>query len=238
MIVPRLLRAAPLRPHPVLLSRPLSSPPGFHERFPCVEANAFPAAAEEAEAAEPSARQRELYQHFPCITRNPSSGPEPAYARNVTGYELFRHDRPLPLRYNGARLESFQLAYETWGRLNEDRSNAILLHCGLSASSHARSHAANPAKGWWEKFLRPGGPLDLSRFFVICSNNLGGCHGSTGPSSIDPSTGKPFATAFPMLSVEDMVRAQFHLLDHLGIDKVRGSRRLECRKLIHAPTSR
>ena len=149
-------------------------------------------------------------------------GPEPAYANVVTGYQTYHHRQPFALDYGG-HLPEFDLAYETWGELNADRSNAVLLHTGLSASSHAHSTAANPAEGWWEKFIGPGKALDTDKFFVICTNVLGGCYGSTGPSSLDPSDGKPYATRFPVLSVFDMVRAQFELLSHLGIQKLAAS---------------
>ncbi|KDE02697.1 homoserine O-acetyltransferase [Microbotryum lychnidis-dioicae p1A1 Lamole] len=152
----------------------------------------------------------------------PETGPEPAYANVVTGYELYYHDQPYALDYGG-HLPSFHLAYETWGKLNADRSNAVLVHTGLSASSHAHSTAQNPAEGWWEKFIGPGKSIDTDRYFVMCTNVLGGCYGSTGPSSLDPSDGKPYATRFPILSVFDMVRAQFHLLSSLGIEKLYAS---------------
>jgi homoserine O-acetyltransferase len=121
-----------------------------------------------------------------------------------------------------------QLAYETWGTLNEDKSNAILIHTGLSASSHAKSHEKNTKPGWWEKFIGPGKPVDTDKFFVICVNVLGGCYGSTGPSSFKPlknSNGKKkrYGLTFPMLSVFDIVRSQFLLLDSLGIDKLYAS---------------
>ncbi|BGP22700.1 Serine O-succinyltransferase [Rhodotorula toruloides] len=149
-------------------------------------------------------------------------GPEPAYANVVTGYQVYHHQRPFALDYGG-HLPSFTLAYETWGTLNADKSNAVLLHTGLSASSHAHSTPANPAEGWWEKFIGPGKALDTDKYFVICTNVLGGCYGSTGPSSIDPSDGKPYATRFPIVSIFDMVRAQFELLTSLGVDKLAAS---------------
>lgn len=99
----------------------------------------------------------------------------------------------------------------------------ILLHTGLSASSHAASSQLNPLEGWWEKFIGPGKALDTDQFFIICTNVLGGCYGSTGPSSIDPRIGQPYATRFPVLSIFDMVRAQFSLLDHLGIHRLYAS---------------
>ncbi|CDW99490.1 hypothetical protein [Sporisorium scitamineum] len=152
------------------------------------------------------------------------SGPEPSYTKVVSGYRVYHHPHPFRLDYGG-ELPQFDLAYETWGQLNADKSNAILLHTGLSASSHAASTPSNPAKGWWEDFVGPNKPLDTNRFFVICTNVLGGCYGSTGPSSphpLDPS-GAAYATRFPILSIFDMVRAQFMLLDHLGIQKLYAS---------------
>lgn len=165
-----------------------------------------------------AARERgvELSEGAPSSEAAP--GPEPAYQKVVSGYEVFHYEQPFALDY-GSTLPRFQLAYETWGTLNEARDNVILVHTGLSASSHAASSAANPAKGWWEEFIGPGKALDTRRFFVICTNVLGSCYGSTGPSSAHPldPTGAPYATRFPILSIFDMVRAQFLLLDHLGI---------------------
>lgn len=130
-------------------------------------------------------------------------------------YQTYTHTEPLPLTY-APPLPSFTIAYETWGTLNADRSNAILLHTGLSASSHAASTAANPAPGWWEKFIGPGKALDTDKYFVICGNALGGCYGSTGPASVIPEgsgiegEGKePWASRFPVISIFDMVRLPF-----------------------------
>ncbi|KAG5291873.1 homoserine O-acetyltransferase [Histoplasma ohiense] len=168
---------------------------------------------------------------FPCLdaldaksalltARSVDSGPEPSY---TTGnHEEFKSTDLLLLDWGGV-LPEFTIAYETWGTLNSDRSNAILLHTGLSASSHAHSTPANPKPGWWEHFIGPGRPLDTDRYFVICTNVLGGCFGSTGPSSIDPSDGKRYATRFPILTLDDMVRAQFRLLDALGISSLAAS---------------
>lgn len=168
---------------------------------------------------------------FPCLdaqeaksaslsTRSLNSGPEPSY---TTGrHENFHCRNPLLLDWGGV-LPEFDVAYETWGTLNANKSNAILLHTGLSASSHAHSTALNPKNGWWEKFIGPGAPLDTDKYFVICTNVIGGCYGSTGPSSVDPSDSKRYATRFPILTIEDMVRAQFRLLDSLGIQKLHAS---------------
>lgn len=185
--------------------------------FPCVDAN---------EARDQRLRNNE----GPALDSdsNPSSttdnGPEPAYSKVVSGYELFHHSQSFPLDYGG-ELPSFSLAYETWGQLNQDKSNCILLHTGLSASSHAASTKKNPQKGWWESFIGPNKPLDTNKYFIICTNVLGGCYGSTGPSSKHPhdENGEAWATRFPLLSIFDMVRAQFKLLDHLGIGKIYAS---------------
>jgi len=136
----------------------------------------------------------------------------------VPGTHHFEHRERFRFEHGG-ELPSFRLAYETWGTLNEAKDNAVLLHTGLSASSHAKSHANNDTPGWWEDFIGPGLALDTDRFFVICVNVLGGCFGSTGPSSKDPS-GRAWAMRFPILTVGDMARTQLLLLDHLGIEKV------------------
>lgn len=147
------------------------------------------------------------------------TGPEPEYDRVVSGYETFHSPEPFACEWGGA-LPGFSLAWESWGTLSPRRDNAVLLHTGLSASSHAKSHPKNPSPGWWERFIGPGAPLDTDRYFVVCSNLLGGCYGSTGPMSTSPATGEPFATDFPILTVNDMVRAQLRLLDHLGIERL------------------
>ncbi|KAI5795829.1 homoserine O-acetyltransferase [Pyronema domesticum] len=168
---------------------------------------------------------------FPCLdalerrteqlqTQFSSDGPEPSYTTGA--HETFTSKEPILLD-NGGVLQEFDIAYETWGTLNADRSNVILLHTGLSASSHAHSTPTNTRAGWWEKFIGPGCALDTDKFFVICTNVLGGCYGSTGPSSIDPADGEPYATRFPIITVDDMVRAQFRLLDELGIKKLYAS---------------
>ncbi|CDO73732.1 hypothetical protein BN946_scf185015.g60 [Trametes cinnabarina] len=189
-----------------------SSPPHDRPHFPCVDAHA---ARESKIISSRSASS--------SSSSSSSSGPEPPYARpNPTTYNVYHHHSPLPLVYADP-LPSFDIAYETWGTLSPRKDNVILLHTGLSASSHAASTKLNPADGWWEKFIGPGRALDTNQFFIICTNVLGGCYGSTGPSSIDPITGEPYATRFPVLSIFDMVRAQFCLLDHLGIHSLYAS---------------
>ena len=145
-----------------------------------------------------------------------------AYGEALMGYQLFKCEEPFPFKHGGV-IPELEVAYETWGQLNTQRSNAVLLCTGLSASSHARSHPGNTSLGWWEKFIGPGRAIDTDKFFVVCSNVIGGCYGSSGPSSLNPVTGEEFAMTFPIVSVEDMLTAQFKLLDHLGIDKLHTS---------------
>ena len=127
---------------------------------------------------------------------------------------------PLALE-SGATLGPITLAYETYGRLNAKRDNAILLLHALSGDAHAAGwHAGDAKPGWWDSMVGPGRTFDTERYFVICSNVLGGCQGSTGPSSTNPATGRPYGARFPVLTIGDMVRAQARLLDRLGIDKL------------------
>ncbi len=126
---------------------------------------------------------------------------------------------PLKLR-SGAVLPGFELAYETYGELNAARSNAVLVCHALNASHHvAGIYAHEPDNvGWWDNLVGPGKPLDTNRFFVIGSNYLGSCFGSTGPTSPNPATGRPWGADFPVVTVEDWVEAQARLADRLGID--------------------
>jgi homoserine O-acetyltransferase len=131
-----------------------------------------------------------------------------------------RFDAPLKLR-SGATLPGFELAYETYGELNAARSNAVLVCHALNASHHvAGFYEDDPDNvGWWDNLVGPGKPLDTERFFVIGVNYIGGCHGSTGPMSLNPATGRPWGGEFPVVTVEDWVAAQVYLADHLGIEK-------------------
>lgn len=130
-------------------------------------------------------------------------------------------DEPLPLDC-GASLAPVTLAYETYGTLNPARDNAILLLHALSGDAHAagRHQPTDRKPGWWDTMVGPGRPFDTERYFVICSNVLGGCQGSTGPSSIDPATGRPYGARFPLITIADMVRAQVRLIDRLGIERL------------------
>jgi len=129
-----------------------------------------------------------------------------------------RFSAPLPLRC-GRTLADYELAYETYGTLNAARSNAVLVCHALNASHHvAGVYADDPANvGWWDNMIGPGKPLDTNRFFVVGVNNLGGCHGSTGPLSVNSATGRPWGADFPLVTVGDWVNAQARLADHLGI---------------------
>ncbi|MCC6536238.1 MAG: homoserine O-acetyltransferase [Bryobacterales bacterium] len=121
----------------------------------------------------------------------------------------------------GVSLAPVDVAYQTYGTLNAERSNAILITHAFSGDSHAAGIDPESGKpGWWDDMIGPGKGFDTDRFFVICSNVLGGCRGTTGPSSLDPATGSPFATAFPGITIGDMVRLQAKLIDHLGIPKL------------------
>jgi homoserine O-acetyltransferase/O-succinyltransferase len=120
---------------------------------------------------------------------------------------------------SGAVLPRYELMYETYGVLNADQSNAILVCHALSGHHHVAGYYADDPNnvGWWDTMIGPGKPVDTNKFFVIGLNNLGGCHGSTGPSSINPATGKPYGASFPVVTVEDWVESQARLADLLGI---------------------
>lgn len=113
------------------------------------------------------------------------------------------------------------MAYETWGELNAERSNAVLILTGLSPSAHAASSAADPKDGWWEPMIGPGKSIDTDRNFVICVNSLGSCKGSTGPASINPETGKPYRLSFPDLLIQDIASSALLILESLGIEQLR-----------------
>ncbi|OPY76720.1 MAG: Homoserine O-acetyltransferase [Syntrophorhabdus sp. PtaU1.Bin153] len=122
---------------------------------------------------------------------------------------------------SGERFGPLTLAYETYGKLNSDRSNAILILHALTGDAHAAGfHPGDKDPGWWDNMIGPGKAFDTRQYFVICSNVLGGCRGSTGPSSINPLTGRSFGLQFPLVTIKDMVRAQRYLIDFLGIDRL------------------
>jgi homoserine O-acetyltransferase/O-succinyltransferase len=121
----------------------------------------------------------------------------------------------------GERFGPVTIAYETYGSLNKDKSNAILIAHALSGDAHAAGvHEGQNNPGWWDSMIGPGKAFDTDKYFVICSNVLGGCKGSTGPSSVNPDSGKPYALSFPVITIGDMVSCQKHLIEHLGIEKL------------------
>jgi homoserine O-acetyltransferase len=122
--------------------------------------------------------------------------------------------------HRGGRLVRPTIAYETWGELNDGRDNAVLIFTGLSPSAHAASSPADPSPGWWEEIIGPGRSIDTRRYFVICVNSLGSCFGSTGAASIDAETGQPYRLTFPVLSLEDVARGGWEVLQHLGIERL------------------
>ncbi len=122
---------------------------------------------------------------------------------------------------SGEKLGPITVAYETYGTLNDQRSNAILILHALSGDAHAAGfHKGDEKPGWWDDMIGPGRAFDTDKYFIICSNVLGGCKGTTGPSSINPNTGKKYGLDFPIISISDMVNVQKHLIDHLEIDQL------------------
>lgn len=136
---------------------------------------------------------------------------------NTPTSHVARFEEALPLDC-GRFLAAFQVAYCTHGTLNAEKSNAILVCHALTGDQYVVDQNPVTGKpGWWDVMIGPGKPIDTDRFFVICSNVIGGCMGSTGPASIDPATGKPYGVTFPVITIADMVRAQTRLIDRLGI---------------------
>jgi homoserine O-acetyltransferase len=126
---------------------------------------------------------------------------------------------PFPMK-RGGQLRDARVAYETWGTLAADRSNALLIVTGLSPDAHAAAHADDPSPGWWEAMLGAGKPIDTQRWFVICVNSLGSCKGSTGPASPHPDDAQPYRLRFPELSIEDVADAAAHVVRALGIERL------------------
>jgi len=122
--------------------------------------------------------------------------------------------------YRGKSLPAVRLAWESWGRLNDERSNAILVFTGLSPGAHVASSPRDPKPGWWEAMVGPGRPIDSDRWFVLCVNSLGSCMGSTGPASINPESGQPWRLQFPELAIEDIAQATHRVVEHLGIERL------------------
>ncbi|NND44358.1 MAG: homoserine O-acetyltransferase [Xanthomonadales bacterium] len=132
---------------------------------------------------------------------------------------LLQDDTPFAFKQGGV-IERVTLAYETWGKLNPERSNAVLLFTGLSPGAHAASSPEDPSPGWWEPMIGPGDAIDTSHYFVICVNSIGSCKGSTGPASIDPATGRPWRLSFPELRIEDIAAGAQRVVRHLGIEQL------------------
>lgn len=149
------------------------------------------------------------------------SVPDDSVGYTGTDYYTFAEATDAFVLESGQELSPVTLAFETYGELNGDRSNAILIAHALSGNAHAAGyHAGDDKPGWWEPMIGPGKAFDTRRYFVICSNVLGGCKGSTGPSSVNARSGRPYGLDFPLITICDMVRAQKHLVDHLGISRL------------------
>ena len=122
---------------------------------------------------------------------------------------------------SGEKLGPLTVAYETYGKLNKDKSNAVLITHAFSGDAHAAGyHKVEDKPGWWDSMIGPGKAFDTDKYLVICSNVLGGCSGTTGPSSINPETGKPYGLDFPLININDMVNVQNKLIEHLNIKKL------------------
>jgi len=144
----------------------------------------------------------------------------PSRSVGIVTPQTAKFREPIRLR-GGAVMDTYDLVYETYGKLNADRSNAVLVCHALNAAHHVAGRYADAPDnvGWWDNMVGPGKPVDTDHFFVIGVNNLGGCHGSTGPASVNPRTGKPWGADFPVVTVEDWVATQARLADHLGIHR-------------------
>jgi homoserine O-acetyltransferase/O-succinyltransferase len=144
-----------------------------------------------------------------------------AHSVGLVETQTWTFDEPLPLDC-GRTLSPVTQAYETYGKLNEARDNAILLFHALSGDAHVAGYhtPTDPKPGWWDNMVGPGKPFDTERYFIICANVIGGCKGSTGPASTNPETGAPYGLSFPVVTVGDMVRAQKRLVEHLGIKRL------------------
>ncbi len=145
--------------------------------------------------------------------------PEMQDSLGIVVPQRVKFDSPITLK-SGTVLDAFELVFETYGKLNEEKSNAVLICHALSGNHHVAGFYSDDPKsaGWWNNMVGPGKPIDTNVFFVVGVNNLGGCHGSTGPASIDPKTGRPYGATFPVVTVNDWVESQARLADHLGIE--------------------
>ena len=153
----------------------------------------------------------------PTAKPSPTFGQVCANCQSAERHRSFSAHDPLPLDCGG-ELAPFSIAYQTYGTLNEAKSNVVLVCHALTGDQHvANIHPVTGKPGWWDTMVGPGKPIDTDRYFMLCANVLGGCMGSTGPSSINPATGRLMVPIFPSSPSRDMVRAQARLLDHLGI---------------------
>lgn len=153
-----------------------------------------------------------------------TSGPAPADASGLVvprNVQLFSAEEPLQLE-SGKTIGPINVNYETYGELSPNRDNAIFICHALTGDAHVsgRRSAEDRKPGWWDGFVGPGRAIDTTKYFVICANVLGGCQGSTGPSSIDPSTGQPYGPHFPFITIADIVRVHKKLVEHLGIERL------------------
>ena len=144
----------------------------------------------------------------------------PDISAQDSGVWAFGPGQPLPLD-SGGRLDNLEIAWRSFGTLNADRSNAVLICHALTLDQHvAGKHPVSGKEGWWTRLVGPGRPLDPANWFVLCSNVIGGCNGSSGPGSVDPATGEPYGLTFPVITIGDMVRAQAMLVEAMGIEKL------------------
>ena len=156
----------------------------------------------------------------PCVSEGSHTDAKSEIGMPSSQLVRFPENEPLLLDC-GRTLAPFQIAYQTYGTLNAAKSNAILICHALTGDQYVASNNPVTGKpGWWETLVGPGKTIDTARYFVICSNILGGCMGSTGPASLDPATAEPFGLDFPVITIGDMVSAQARLIDHLGIDQL------------------
>lgn len=141
-------------------------------------------------------------------------------AAPLTHAQVVDFPQTLSLELGGQQLPSVRIVFETWGTLNANRDNAVLICHALSGDSHVCKHDDSDIPGWWDLMVGPGKSIDTNKYFVICSNVLGGCRGTTGPNSINPATGQPYGAQFPVITMADMVHAQRRLIDHLKINRL------------------
>lgn len=156
-------------------------------------------------------------RHF--IQHSPRPASPTTLGASADAKRVFRYPDSFSL-LRGGILPGFEIAYETWGELSPRRDNAVLIFPGLSPNTHAASSEKNPQSGWWEYMIGPDKPIDTNQYFVICINSLGSCHGSTGPSSVNPTTGQKYALDFPDLSLEDIAASARELLRAMDLTQL------------------